>query len=202
MIEIRAEGNMDKLVADLGRVADNITKQIGIVSWRTARRGKSIIAKDVASQIKVNQADVKKLIRETRGDAESSVALKKTSRMPLKRFGPRQTKAGVTYRIEESGKRQLLQGAFMGPKPGVLAPNLHGHVWIRKGYLPPGASGPRFRGGKRQREQIYIPRGPSPYGVVLKGERKYPIAKEIRQELSKQLAKQIRYLRLKQSGVI
>lgn len=201
IVDIRTGTKTDKLLVELKNVADNLKKELGVVSWKTARAGKRFIAKDVSSQIKVKQADVKALIREKRGDTEASVSLKKTSRMPLKRFSPRQTKKGVTYRIEKQGKRQLLRGGFMGPKPGVIAAKLHGHVWIRKGYMEPGTSGPRIR-GRKQREPIYIPRGPSPYGVVLKGERKVPIANEIRQELKKQLATRIRYLRLKQSGVI
>lgn len=202
MIIVTDNRSMDQLAATLKTVSDNIIKEMGIATWETAKVSKAIIAKDVTNQIRVKQSDVKKVIKQKRNYTQAIVTLKKSSRFPLKRFSPRQTKAGVTYRISKSGKRELLPGGFMGPKPGVLAPKLHGHVWIRKGYLAPGASGPRMRGGARMREPIYIPRGPSPLGVVLKGERLKPITIEMKAELRKQVIDRIRYLRLKKAGAI
>lgn len=50
---------------------------------------------------------------------------------PLKIFKPRQDQDGTTAFVW--GKRQLYVGSFMGPRPGVLAPKLFGHVWHRVG---------------------------------------------------------------------
>lgn len=201
MIAVRAEGNFDKLVDGLKNVADNLSKEIGVVAWNTAKAGKRFVADVVTSEIRAKKSDVKDLVKQKRGETESFVAVKKSSRMPLKRFSPRQTQKGVTYRIEKQGKRQLLRGGFMGPRPGVIAAKLHGHVWIRKGYMEPGTSGPRIR-GRRQREPIYIPRGPSPWGVLVVGDNQEKVSKLLKDELSKQLGRRIKYLRLKQSGVI
>lgn len=47
----------------------------------------------------------------------------------LKHFKPRQMSYGV--RVKIYGKMQRLEGTFMGPRPGVVAPALHGQVWQR-----------------------------------------------------------------------
>lgn len=49
--------------------------------------------------------------------------------LSLKLFTPRQFKAGVKATVW--GKRQTYAGSFMGPRPGVLAASLRGHVFAR-----------------------------------------------------------------------
>lgn len=49
--------------------------------------------------------------------------------LTLKIFGPRQRGPGVAVTVW--GRRQMLDGAFMGPRPGVIAPRLGGHVFKR-----------------------------------------------------------------------
>lgn len=49
--------------------------------------------------------------------------------IPLKQFNPRQFKAGTRAKVW--GKMKMHRGAFMGPRPGVVAAGLHGHVWKR-----------------------------------------------------------------------
>lgn len=58
----------------------------------------------------------------------------------LKHFRPRQFKFGV--KAKWSGKWHEYPSAFMGPRPGVIAPALKGHVWAR-------TQRPTWVGGKR-----------------------------------------------------
>ncbi|RWX72565.1 hypothetical protein [Mesorhizobium sp. M2A.F.Ca.ET.039.01.1.1] len=51
--------------------------------------------------------------------------------LPLKVFGPRQFGAGTKATVW--GRRQLFPGAFMGPRPGEIAPRLGGQVFHRDG---------------------------------------------------------------------
>jgi hypothetical protein len=51
--------------------------------------------------------------------------------LPLKIFKPKQGAAGTSAFVW--GHRKMFKGAFMGPRPGILAPGLHGHVWHRDG---------------------------------------------------------------------
>ncbi|WP_125334407.1 hypothetical protein [Brucella anthropi] len=51
--------------------------------------------------------------------------------LSLKYFKPRQFKTGTKATVW--GRRQSFSGAFMGPRPGVLAPKLNGNVFHRTG---------------------------------------------------------------------
>lgn len=51
--------------------------------------------------------------------------------LSLSHFKPRQLAAGT--KASPWGRRQMFKHAFMGPRPGVIAPRLGGHVWVRKG---------------------------------------------------------------------
>ena len=51
--------------------------------------------------------------------------------LPLKIFKPKQM--GFGTRAKVWGKMQRFPGAFMGPRPGVIAPSLGGHVFHRTG---------------------------------------------------------------------
>lgn len=51
--------------------------------------------------------------------------------LSLKLFRARQFKAGV--RAHVWGKSKMYKGGFMGPRPGVIAPKLAGHAFVRAG---------------------------------------------------------------------
>lgn len=187
MIEIRAEKSTEQLVKDLGNVAKNLTKELGIVAWKTAKATERSAAKQITTELATTQREVKKHITKKRRDTESEVTVSKSKRISLKEFKPRQTKAGVSYRISKSTGRNRVDGAFMGPSPKASALKLKGHVWKRKG---------------KARLPIQKLMGPSPWGVLVSGDRVQNVTEETRGELRKQLQDRIRYLRLKQSGVI
>lgn len=51
--------------------------------------------------------------------------------LSLRLFGPRQFSYGTRARVW--GRSQRFPSAFMGPRPGVVAARLGGHVWARVG---------------------------------------------------------------------
>lgn len=180
--------NIPDVVKTLNKVTDNLPKQLGIATGKATRRGRSIIAKDVTKTIAVKQKTVRQYVKFRKsGKVRHELTLKKSSRIPLRDFGARQTKRGVTYKINKQSGRQTAVGAFMGPKPGVQFTKFKGRVFRRTG---------------KQRLPITQLMGISPWGYVVKGRRIDPIGKQLKQELIKQAYERVRYLKLKKSGAI
>ena len=176
------------LLTSLKNVADNLPKQASIISGKTATKAVSFIAKDVSKQVAVKQKTVREHIRKKKkGKTAYTVELEKSRRIPLRDFGAKQNKQGVTYRIQKGGKRGFAKDAFQGPKPGVVNVKWKGRVFKRVGS---------------SRLPIKQLKGPSPWGVVVRGGRLSAILSQIDAELIKQTQERIRYLRLKKSGAI
>ncbi len=180
--------NADPVIRDLGTLVKNLPRETAIVSGKTARRGKSIIAKDISKELAVPQKVVRKQLEVAKtGKTGATTTLKKSFRIPLKNFKASQTRAGVSYRISKRKGRKTVPGAFMGAKPGVPSPRLSNHVFKRvgKGRLP-----------------IRKLHGPSPWGVFVKRRRTRPVGQQIHAELRKQINERLRYRVLKSQGVI
>lgn len=176
------------LIKGLENVTDNLTKQFGIVVGKVGRRAESITAKDVTKELAVKQKTVKKEIRRKKKSKTSvEVELSKSARIPLRDFGARQTRKGVSYRISKTSGRKVVHGAFQGPKPGIKHGKWNGRVFKRVG---------------KSRLPIVQLRGPSPWGVVVHKNRLPSITAQVNDELKKQIAERIRYLKLKKSGAI
>ncbi len=117
------------------------------------------VSRDVRKEVMVKARDIKKVMRKVRPKAgmmpNGQVILEHENRLSLKYFGARQNKtrrSGVSYQISRKGGRKILKGGFMGPRPGVIAPRLGGHVFKRKG---------------KARLPIQKKFGVSPWGVYL-----------------------------------
>ena len=115
----------------------------------------------------------------------AKIELKKEDRLSLKRFSPRQTRAGVSYRTSPKRGRKTAPGAFMGPRPGLVAARLRGHVFKRVG---------------KNRQPITRLDGASPWGAYLVNRLDLPTVKETRTELTNQVRRRIRFRRLKAAG--
>lgn len=85
----------------------------------------SIPSRRVASALKVTQAGVN-----LGGDLSFTVTAR-DGHLPLKAFKPKQGAAGTSATVW--GRRKLHGGAFMGPRPGLIARGLGGHVMKRTG---------------------------------------------------------------------
>jgi len=193
-ISVDAKG----LIKELEQLANSLPKQLGIVTWKTAKKGKSFIAKSVTEELAVTQKVIKPFLHlQTKkiGKTRSSLTLFKSKRMSLRHFKPKQTGVGVSYKISKRGGRQIIPHAFMGPKPGVIAPRLGGNVWLREGARKakgaPGLSQRIRRAGA----------GPSPWGVFVLQKKSTALSKLLREEMRKQLAERLRIIKLKIPGV-
>jgi hypothetical protein len=152
-------------------------KQLTRLRQATARAGKKFpreLAAAVNSVAKKTRVSIGRRIRQTvnlkKATAEKAIKIKriataetpvgvvsidKERREGLQHFSARQNGRGVSYKIDKRGVRKLVAGAFMGPRPGVLAPKLHGGVFKRVG---------------KSRNPIVKLYGVSPYGTYAKND--------------------------------
>lgn len=181
----------NRLIKELESISLNAGKELGTVSHKAGAFTEKAIAKEVASEIAIKQKDVKRhtYVRKLR-PAGAVVTVEKTNRIPLKRFKPRQTKAGVTYRIKKTGKRELIPGAFMGPRPGLSTVKFYGHPFIRK--------------TKTRLPIAKVSGGPSVAGVMTSRgpARAKKIIQMARKRLRYEMVRRIRFRRLKLAGKI
>jgi hypothetical protein len=164
------EGTRRKLPAEFAIAINSTTpKCIGIM------------AKEITQRIKVAQAVVKKQIKAGRKANKfhltTTVRILPKARIPLKNFGAKQTKAGVTYQIEHTGQRMLAPSAF-------IVKSLGGHVFQRRG---------------KSRLPIEKKFGPSSWGVFVKGEARAPSVKQTQEELQKQIDKRIQFINFRKT---
>lgn len=157
----------------------------------TASRCKSIVAKQIGSELAVPQKVIKGTIKQTRKpnevDISAVIEVLKGDRIPLREFGARQTKKGVSYRVSKTRGRKLAEGAFQGPRPGLMKSSWRGRAFKRVGK------------SRLPITQLY---GPSPWGVFVVGDKIGPTVEQTQAELKKQVDRRIRFLQLKQAGTI
>jgi len=171
-----------------------LRREMAIAVNATSKKTVAIWAKEVSKEVATAQKNIKATIKVSKKAAASEsksptavVTQKKTGRIPLRDFGARQNKKGVSYKISKGGKRGFVAGAFQGPKPGVMKASWRGRVFKRVGA------------GRLPIIQLF---GPSPWGVSIKNNLKKPTVKATKIELVKQIERRIRFLKLKQSGAI
>jgi hypothetical protein len=171
-----------------------LRREMAIAVNATSKKTVAIWAKEVSKEVATAQKNIKATIKVSKKAAASEsksptavVTQKKTGRIPLRDFGARQNKKGVSYKISKGGKRGFVAGAFQGPKPGAMKASWRGRVFKRVGA------------GRLPIIQLF---GPSPWGVSIKNNLKKPTVKATKIELVKQIERRIRFLKLKQSGAI
>jgi len=158
MFRVVAVAKADKaLMEKLITLGKDLQTESDIVAGKTARRGVNLAAKEIQEDLGghgiINQKDIRKEIsysRITKGTYR--IQIKKSDRLQLSRFNSRQTKAGVTYKMQ--GERRLVPHAFMynSYKQKVKPPKLQGGAWKRKPNAP--------------RAGIVQLFGPSPFAVI------------------------------------
>lgn len=131
---------MDQITARYGdKLASMSAGQASRVMGRAlnyeGQRAFVAVKRAVRTQTSIPTAVVNTSMRTLRASTTSAVLefaiIGRGTELSLKAFKPRQFRAGVKATVW--GKRQTFAGAFMGPQPGVLAPKLHGHVFVREG---------------------------------------------------------------------
>lgn len=192
MITIDIDKNqIRQLKKAIDGVKTSITRELRVAVNAAARKTKTIVSRNVRSELAVTAREVNKLItvtvRSTGNYPTATIRLRKSQRLSLKGFSPRQTKKGTSYRISKTEGRKTVAGAFRGPRPGVIAQRLGGHVYKRLG---------------KSRKPIVKMHGPSPWGTFKVKNMKLPTEQESRSELRKQIERRIRFRTLKKAGKI
>jgi hypothetical protein len=118
---------------------------------------------------------------------KKTVRIAKTRRLGLRHFGAKQDKTGVSFKISKQGGRQRVQGAFQGPKPGVMNVKWRGNAFRRVG---------------KERLPIIHLRGVSAFGAYVKNKFTKAQIKRINDELSKQMERRIKLNILRASGLV
>lgn len=187
-IDPRQIAAMKAAIENTGR---KLRKELAIATNQTARKGKSIIAKEIGKELATAQKNIRTVIRLSKKasptDATATVEVRKESRISLKEFGARQTKKGVSYKVSKTKGRKTVLGAFQGPKPGMINVRTKGNVFKRVG---------------KSRLPIVKLMGPSAWGVFVVGKKQGPSTQEIEAELKKNIDRRIRFIKLKASGAI
>lgn len=182
---------LERLAKAVDASGRKLPQQVAIAVNATAKKTRSEISKDIRKELNAKKKAVDKALvtgpRATRQRTGTTVTVAKGRRIPIKEFGARQTKAGVSYKISKNKGRSLARGAFMGPKPGAVAARLGGHAFKRMGP---------------QRLPIKKLYGPSPWGVFRGQRLTRPTMSKVSRELRKQLERRIRFNVLKASGAI
>lgn len=180
-----------RLEAIAKNVGSNLKRELAVAVNKTAKKCESSIAKKVAKEIVVSQKVVKSQLSTEKakavGEQRAKVTLKVSTRIPLRDFGARQTRAGVSYKISRQSGRGFVQGAFQGPRPGVMKASWKGHV---------------FKRTTKSRLPIVKLMGPSVWGAFVLNNHVAMTTEETQFELQKQIEERIRFLTLKNTGAI
>ena len=129
-LSVRVEGNgFDAIKNITDGFGPAMKKEMTTAVNKTSKFHKNEIARSISKKVAIKQKDVKKVIDVKKATIRptATVTVNKTTRLSLKYFGARQTKSGVSYRIE-NGKRRKLRDAF-----GPSIPRLGNHVYRRAG---------------------------------------------------------------------
>lgn len=151
----------------------------------TTRQVRMKMARGLTKTVNLKLKDVAPLISRTNASPAkptSQINFKESARVSLKRFGAKQTKRGVTYKIKKGGSRSRLDSGF-GPK--IVKLNQGAFKRVTKSRFP-----------------ITKLHGPSP-AVAFIGEELDKVAViDASTLLSKNLDRRVRFLLLKRQGVI
>lgn len=184
MIDIQTKG-LNELIEELHRASDNLPREIYSALNEASKKTKKIISVEIANKMehRLAQKFVKKQLKtlKNREDLTVTVILAKSWRVPLRDYGARQTKKGVTIANRGKGAgRTVYPHAFIVKKFG-------NHVYTRP---QSGERGP-----------ILKLKGVSPWGVLIKNKSSVATIIEVtKEEVKKQIADRIRFNNLKKQG--
>lgn len=185
------KAQITKLSATLKGDAKKIKREVAIAINAVGKKTEAMMAKEVGKELATPQKNIKKAIylrsKATPAHLGTTVSVPKAKRLPLRDFNPRQNRTGVSYKVSKTKGRGFVAGAFQGPKPGVIKASWRGNVFKRTG---------------KSRLPIIKLKGPSVWGVVVKGDTAKVVASHSRDELKFQIDRRIRFQILKQRGAI
>lgn len=179
-MRVRDRG-VQKLLQSVNGDVRKLRRELATAVRATSRNTKSLMAKAITQEVRVAQKVVKQnisdKIKPSAQNPSAEVGIKPTKRIPLRDFGARQGKKGVSYRVSKTGKRGFVAGAFQGQKPGVMKASWRGRVFKRVG---------------KSRLPIVQLFGPSPWGTFVKNDKKPEVNSDTQAYLIKQIDRRIR----------
>jgi hypothetical protein len=182
---------LKRLRESVGKAKTKFGRELAAAINQVAKKTRLDIGRDVRSVIAIkkqeSEAPLKIHAKATADQPKTTVSIAKTRRLGLRHFGARQDKTGVSFKISKQGGRQRVQGAFQGPKPGVMNSKWRGNAFRRVG---------------KERLPIIHLRGVSAFGAYVKNKFTPQQVKRINDELSKQMERRIRLNILRASGLV
>ena len=178
-----------RLEESIAGTKKKLPKEVAIAINKTTPAVTRAVAKAVQEHVKLPQKSIKEKMPKPKRASESQlhtvVKLKQSNRFGLRHFNAKQNKAGVKYTVSKDSGRQFIAGAFQGPKPGVMKTSWKGNVFKRAG---------------KKRLPIVHLRGPSPWGVFVKNNKRRSVVKIANAELKKQIQKRVQFNLFKKQG--
>ena len=173
--------------------AKKVSREIKIAINATAKKTKVLMSKQIRRELAstVKASVVKELIKigapATESYLSTKVVLRESKRLPLRDFGARQNKSGVSYKISKQKGRSVVSGAFQGPTPNIRNARWRNRVFKREGKA------------RLPIQQLW---GPSPWGVFVKQRYKPETVKETQDELRNQINRRINLRILRRQGTV
>lgn len=192
MLKINIDAmQLKRLEVAAGNAKKSINKELAGAINAVSKKTKLQVGRDIRKTVNLKKDEAEKplSIRSTakENNLMAVVSLRKTRRLGLRHFGARQDKKGVSYKISKTGGRSRVQGAFQGPKPGVMKMSWKGNAFKRVG---------------KERLPIVMLKGVSAFGAYAKNDLEGPQVKEINAELSKQMERRINLNILRANGLV
>lgn len=192
MIEITISSpQLERLRVATRAAKKQFTVELAAAINATAKKTRLDIGRDIRSVIALKksmaEAPLQIVTKATATSLSSTVTLKKTPRLGLRHFGAKQDKRGVSYKIAKNGGRQRVEGAFQGPRPGVMKTSWKGNAFKRVG---------------KDRLPITKLLGVSAFGAYVKNKFSPVQVKRINAELAKQMERRINLNVLRANGLV
>lgn len=192
MITIEINHKQLKRLKDaVSRAGKKLPRELSAAVNAVAKKSRRHIGKQIRDTINLKKDVAERPIKikstATPEKISATVTVQYEAQLGLQYFGAKQNKTGVSYKIPKRGGRTLVKGAFMGPRPGVLAPRLNGGVFIRVGA---------------SRLPIRKLRGVSPYGAFRQNNMTEAEVKSINDDLRKEMERRINLNILRAEGLV
>ena len=174
--------------------ANKLKQNLAGALYDTAKHIRTDMSSRIREHVAIKKQDVDKFIeidRPNPGKLVAGVILRKSERIPLKHFGARQTKKGVTYKIAKSAQAASL---MRNPKR-TLGPSSSGREKITDAFGPniPRLGGNVFRRLGKSRLPIIKLFGPSAWGVFVRLGLRKQLKKDAQAYLNDRLQRRILY---------
>lgn len=167
----------------------------------TAKHVASFISKAIRDRVNIRKADIDKHIKRTQATPEklsATVTLAKSYRLPLKYFGARQTRDGVTYQIDRTTRLVGQSGAMAKALGGNRAKSTRDR--ISDAFIVDKIGGNVFHRAERNGQTVgRLPieklHGPSPWGVFVKAGLRQPTEADANSFLANRIRHRMLYQR-------